>query len=387
MRLLSFSVSNYKSFLAEQTITFDSDSKVDILVGPNGSGKSNLLKAMHFYRKFIRTSTTYKAKDTGYEPFLFNIEADKLPTEFKAEMQTDKSVYYYAFSIQNGLIKSEILKRKKTNSDSAYDTIFSRSSIDKKRYEDNGFGSQILKSTRDDALILTKAWENNNKYALEVFAWLDHLKFIAGSQHAGLTAEKVKDSQKFKAEVLRLLQKADLYIQDLSVNEVEIPEVVINAFSDEVKAKVSKTSYDVTTTHMVYDAKGNIVKASPLPLSSESTGTKRIFELAFPILDSLENGNTLCIDEFEVNLHPKECTFLVGLFRSPSNKKGARLVITTHNTQLLDQVGRDSVHLVGKNAHEETILGQISKNIRTDDKLLEKKYNKGLFGANPNIRW
>ncbi len=182
------------------------------------------------------------------------------------------------------------------------------------------------------------------------------------------------------------MQKADLYIQDLSVAEVDIPEVVISAFSDEVRSKVNKTTYDVTTTHMVYDDRGNIVKAAHLPLSAKSTGTRRIFELAFPILDSLENGNILCIDEFEVNLHPKECTFLVSLFSSDNNKKGARLIITTHNTQLLDQVGRNSVHLVGKNRREETILGQISKNIRSDDKLLEKKYNKGLFGANPNIR-
>ncbi len=201
MRLISFSVSNYKSFLAEQTIAFDTNSKVDILVGPNGSGKSNLLRAMHFYGKFIRNSTTYKAKDTGYEPFLFNVGATEIQTEFKAEMQTDRSIYYYSFSVQRGFVKSETLKRKKLGNNEVYSTIFSRSSIDKKRYEKNGFNAPILKSTRDDALILTKAWENNNKYALEVFEWLDHFKFMFSSQHfrGTGTAKKVKESPEFKS--------------------------------------------------------------------------------------------------------------------------------------------------------------------------------------------
>jgi AAA15 family ATPase/GTPase len=153
-----------------------------------------------------------------------------------------------------------------------------------------------------------------------------------------------------------------------------------------VKSKLDRTTYDVSTVHLVHDSNGRVVDTKSMSLGTESTGTNRIFELAFPILDTLEKGYILYIDEFETYLHPKECKFLIELFKSSENINNAQLIINTHNTQLLDLVGRDSIHLVGKNNREETIIGQISKNIRSDDKLLEKKYAKGMFGAVPNIK-
>lgn len=390
MKLVSFSISNFRSFLSEQSVSFDiDDTNVDIFVGPNNSGKSNILQAMAVFKSFIQSSTSFQAPRELLAPFAFNEDAENIPTTLSAEMQLDKFIYSYSFSVQNSKVTSEVLKRCKLNSKKSYDTLFSRLSMDKNRYEEFGFDSKILRATREDSLVLTKAFENNNKYALDVFNWLNHFLFVSGSLEQNSTAKRISEDDEFKNKVLDLLRRADLSIQDLNSTKINVPDDIFDQLPiyKSVKSKLDRTAWDVRTTHMVYDSSGKVTKTRAMPIATESTGTRRIFELASPILDSLENGNILYIDEFETHLHPKECEFLVELFTSEENSNNAQLILNTHNAQLLDRVGRDSIHLVGKNSREETIIGKISKNIRTDDKLLEKKYTKGMFGAVPNIQW
>ncbi len=388
MRLLSFSVSNFRSFLVEQTITFDSGSKnVDAILGPNGSGKSNLFWALGFFRDFIRLSTKFEGQTMQYMSFIFNDKSEMLPTSLQAEMQTTKYTYKYHFSILLGEIKDEALSRKLNSGNSGYETLFSRRSLDKNRYEKYGFDSSMLKSTRADALVLTKAWENNNKYALDVFEWLDHLKLVSGNQPINQTAQKMVEDSNFKTKLLDLLHRADLSIQDITASKINLPEEVFNnlPIKDEFKKGMDRTGYNLMTTHIVRSSNGEVVDTKQLPMSLESEGTRRIFELAFPVIDTLKHGNILYVDEFENHLHPRECEFLVELFTGEENTSESQLIINTHNTQVIDQVGRNNVHLLGKNSREETMIAGIPKDVRTDDPALEKKYNKGVFGAVPNV--
>lgn len=388
MRLISFTVSNYRSFLNEQTVTFDQGLKnVDAIFGPNGSGKSNLFMAIGFFCNFIRTSTRFEGQTMSYMPFILNDESEQKPTSFQAEMQNSKHIYRYQFSLFMGQVSGETLSRKSLAKEAKYETIFSRKSLEKNYYEKYGFGSSILKTTRNDALVLTKAWENNNKYAIEVFEWLEHLKLISGGQPVGQTAQKIIEDDEFKLKLLDLLRRADLYIQDVTAAKVNMPDELFNnlPLKDEFKKNIDRTGYNVTTTHILRDSEGKIVGTRQLPMDFESDGTRRIFELAFPLIDSLEQGNILYIDEIETHLHPKECEFIIELFSAQTNSSGAQLVVNTHNTQIMDQVGRNNIHLFGKNNREETVIGDIPKDIRTDDPALEKKYNKGMFGAVPNV--
>ena len=58
MKLINFSVGNFRSFLEEQTFRPNyADSHVNAIYGPNASGKSNLLLALFYCIRFIRSST------------------------------------------------------------------------------------------------------------------------------------------------------------------------------------------------------------------------------------------------------------------------------------------------------------------------------------------
>lgn len=388
MRLLKFSVSNFRSFNAEQTIEWNQNSNVSAIFGPNGSGKTNFFQAMTFFRDFIRLSTKYDGQKLNIDTFALSNQPTR-DTSFSAQVDTGTYVYEYSFSIANRKISKEHLKRRKQN-EKSFTTVYTRASISTCRYSHSGFTPELLSQTRDDALLLTKAWENNNKDAIAFFAWLDHFHAIAGAQPTEATSKRVMEQPDFKAKVLNFLRGADLYIQDILVSPVNLPEQFVEAlpFVPEFKKAINRKGYGVLTTHFIYDKdSGAVVGARPLDLvSQESNGTRRMYELALPVIDSLEKGNILCIDEFEIFLHPQECSYIINLFRDQNiNNQNAQLIILTHATQIMNQLDRKDIHIFGKNSKEETIIGGVPSSIRQDDRLIEKKYLRGLFGGIPNI--
>ena len=388
MRLLKFSVSNFRSFNAEQTIEWSQDSNISAIFGPNGSGKTNFFQAMTFFRDFIRLSTKYDGQKLNIDTFALSNQPAR-ETSFSAQVDTGAYVYEYSFSIANRKILKEHLKKRKQNEQS-FTTVYTRASISTCRYSRSGFTPELLSQTRDDALLLTKAWENNNKDAAAFFAWLDHFCTIAGTQPTVDTSKRIMEQPDFKAKVLNFLRGADLYIQDISVSPVNLPEQLVEAlpFIPEFKKGIIRKGYVVLTTHFVYDKEsGAVVGARPLDLvSQESNGTRRMYELALPVIDALEKGDILCIDEFELFLHPQECSYIINLFKNQNlNKRNAQLIILTHATQIMSQLDRKDIHIFGKNSREETIIGSVPSSIRQDDRLIEKKYLRGLFGGVPNI--
>lgn len=390
MRLLSFSVTNYRSFKDSQRIEFsDGPKNVTAIYGPNGAGKTNLFKAMMFYRDFIRMSTRFEGQAMQYEHFMLNTSAGKSPTSFEAEMEKDGKVYQYGFSLLLGAVKDEYLKVHSKDG-SSFDTVFRRNSISKNgRYVDSGFGNDLLKRTRPDALVLTKAWEDNNEYAKEIFSWLDNFNLISVEQMMVLTAKKTLEDPIFKQRVLDLLRNADMFIQDLVVSTSEMPEELYKGlpFTEEFKANIDRKSYGVSTLHLVHDENGKVVDVRRFDLAlNESTGTQRFFSMAYPLLDTIDNGKILYIDEFENNLHPLECKLLAKIFEDTNNEKKAQLIVNTHCTQLQNQLGKENIRFVSKNHNEESRIDMAPGYIRNDDISIERKYNKGLLGAMPNVR-
>ncbi len=87
----------------------------------------------------------------------------------------------------------------------------------------------------------------------------------------------------------------------------------------------------------------------------ESHGTQKFFYLGGPILDTLEKGKTLFIDEFDARLHPNLVLSLFSLSNTPSiNTKGAQLMITAQNSIFLqsNKLRKDQIWFVEKDRFE-----------------------------------
>lgn len=106
-------------------------------------------------------------------------------------------------------------------------------------------------------------------------------------------------------------------------------------------------------------------------------------------LDVLSNGKVLVIDELNTSLHPLLVRHLVSLFHnSKMNHQNAQLLITTHDTSLLDPdiYRRDQVWFTEKDDHGATKLYSLVEFKPRKNEAFERGYLKGRYGALPIIR-
>lgn len=390
MRLLSFKVKNYKSFNGVQEVAFaENEQNVTAFYGPNSSGKTNLFKALEFYCNFILHSTEFRRqKLLSRDYFQYIDENSVIPTEFEAEFRTGRATYRYGFSIlRDGSVDAERLQLMQKDS-KKYETVFARKSLKNNCYDGYGFSSKILSETRPDALVLTRAYNSNNTIAKDVVSGIEKIVLFSLFNFHGYTAEKVFDNPELKDKVLMFLKMADLYIQDFDVKRSLAYDRMMESdkvLNENAMRLLRQASYEVVTTHVLRDKNGDAVgiKSASMEMD-ESSGTNRIFDYAMPIIEALEECKVLYIDELEVNLHPKECAFIVSLFNSKNGFGGGKgqLIINTHETSLIDILGKENVYLLGKDRFEATVVGRI-EGVRSDDKNLARKYNAGMFGAVP----
>lgn len=389
MRIHKFSVKNFRSFCEEQSITFDAEENTHSIFGANGAGKSNLYAAFLFVLKYIRQSTQYQGQGDVCEIFLLSSTSKDTPTSFEIIFEDGKYAYWYAFSLLRNKVIDEILRRRKTSEQSwGKKYVFSRATIRNGEYDEGGFTKELLGKTRDDALILTKAYEENVDIAKQVFSALAKFNLVGGDLQ-GLTAQYLLERPEKKSDVLGFLKAADLSIQDLEIAQITMPDEIFKSlpFKDDILANFDRVGTSVNTVHYEYDENGKAIGTKTFSLiNHESNGTKKLFELAFPLLDTLQRGGSLYIDDFEVYLHPKEVTFVVDYFSNKkTNPNGAQLIINTHSSWLMDALGKRSVHLIGKDQREQTIIKELT-GVRSTDQAIEKKYLSGLFGAVPSVK-
>ena len=97
MKLLRFSVENYRSFNSKQelAINFD-DHCANAIIGPNGCGKSNLFTALKSFIDTIHYSTKFNGQNS-FEPFVLKKGNDQLPTSFSIEIEDNDTIYAYSF--------------------------------------------------------------------------------------------------------------------------------------------------------------------------------------------------------------------------------------------------------------------------------------------------
>jgi hypothetical protein len=197
------------------------------------------------------------------------------------------------------------------------------------------------------------------------------------------------------------LDKADLGFTDLMVEEFDITkETLPSNMPDKLKEKLiidlkGKKGYNIVSIHNKYDKNHNVSGTEFFPFEKyESEGTKKYFRLAGPVIDTLQHGKVLVIDELDARLHPALTTAIVQLFNSnETNKKNAQLLFATHDTNLLNSCTfrRDQIWFTEKDYGESTILFSLAEYKTEDgmkirkDEAYEKNYIAGRYGAIPFI--
>jgi AAA15 family ATPase/GTPase len=176
-------------------------------------------------------------------------------------------------------------------------------------------------------------------------------------------------SDRFRA----MLQNADIGIVDMRV---------IKSESSDEGARHPRIRIQLKHKSSVEDAW--------LPLEEESKGTQMLFRMALPILEAIQDGATLIVDELEGSLHPSLAQKIVQLFNNPQlNPRNAQLIFTTHDTNLLGTtlgepaLRRDQVWLTEKDTEGRTVLYPLTDYKPRSAENLERGYLQGRYGAIP----
>jgi AAA15 family ATPase/GTPase len=137
--------------------------------------------------------------------------------------------------------------------------------------------------------------------------------------------------------------------------------------------------------YSVYNIKDKTYK---LPFKKESHGTQRLLRYANPIVRTLETGGIMIIDEIDSALHPEALQFVIRAFKDKNtNKKGAMLFYTCHNTSTIDYIDHENFFIVNKNQAGESKIYQPKDfegfNEKRDKKRLKQDFETGYYGSNP----
>lgn len=359
------------------------------IVGPNGAGKSSLVDAMRIMGRLARTPRRFLDDDDEFamEPFVFNSKWNDKPSEFEVVFIHRDTIYQYGFSVTRSRVIDEWLFASdsgKGNQRTVFTRTYNRKTRGYKWYI-KGVKSETQKSfwktaTKHSSLFLNLAHEFNVTEDLEIaHSWISR-QFVTrqtpdglpASRHYG-TAYRIKEDKKWKRQVLDFLQQSGIYIEDIQVDD--------NNEDADSKGIAKRGSVS-------FIRRNDRNQEVPLSIQKESTGTKDLFGLARPMLNALENGSTLVVDELNLGLHPLALERLISMFHNPdTNKRNAQLIFTTHDLASIEhaRIDYDQIWLMRKNDEFAARLYPFSDFKTTGKRTFMNGYLQGLYGALPRI--
>ncbi|MEA3497297.1 MAG: AAA family ATPase [Bacteroidota bacterium] len=416
--LLTLKIENFRSVKSPLLIDFTTEKRLNednllynsfnqngnellkslVFYGRNASGKSNILMALDAISYLIENSDTFKHGKNipPYEPFLFDIESKNNTVKFEIDFISVKNKirYKYSMSFNSSEIINEAL-------------YFYPEKVKAKLYERNkekitygdyyrGTKKKIEDDLLPNQLFLSKSATSKIKYLDDVYLYFTRYIYVSilhdieyDKSIIRAFSELILKDENLKQNLLELLQAADTNILDFSITENEkkmkfsdnVPEEAQKEFLDNYK-------YEVLTIHSLFKNDKEIGK-STLELEKESLGTKKLFAIGSIIIDTLDDGGVIVIDELDKGLHPLLTKVIINLFNSKKNNpNNAQLIFATHDSTLLDTkiLRRDQICFVDKDYQGGTTIYKLSdiKGIRKDIPI-DKWYLSGRFKAIPVI--
>lgn len=407
--LIEFSVANFRSIKDEARLSLAANSATEhrsthvmtpelqagvramplvrtaAIYGANAAGKTNLIRALGTMRSIVRQSSRDRDQ-LPLTPFKFDAVSSDQPTTFEVMGIAQGVRFQYGFAATRETVRSEWLYAWPRGRVQHW---FERHSGEWKLGDKLKGDREVWKrSTRANSLFLSTASALNSEQLQPIFDWFDRrlkISLIRGWSPS-FSLKQCHEGQ--KTDILAFLHKADLAIADLRAVEKdfdprELPDNLPVELKDLItKSRSGRTAVDLFLRHEV-----DSDSSSELELEEESDGTQKVFALAGPWLDTLQNGYVIVMDELHDNLHSALVKYLVNLFHDPNeNKNGAQLIFSTHDTSILNQdiFRRDQIWFCERNRRQETQLFPLTDfRPRRGREDLERFYLGGRYGAVP----
>ena len=361
------------------------------IYGPNNVGKTCFLRAIRYIKDVM-----LNVRPLGIQPNLFTghgvcslgitfLQNSKVyKFDFKFDVRKDEFVYERFSEIirdKHGNEKDDLYLEK----DTVNSTIF---------VKDNTALADVLKVMGKDNIAI---------YLIDVakFPILENIKKILADFANTIdiinmnniplekTIELLKKNNGQQRKIVNFIKNADLEIEDYKYSKHFFEKLGLkdkkgkDIFPEECALKHKENYLDQFCLVSVH--KGKEVPS----LFIDSTGTKKIVALASYVIDAIEQGRTLVIDELDSSLHFSLTRAIVALFNNEINKSG-QLIFSAHDISLLDckkLFRKEQIWFIYRTKEDVYVYSLADftarKNGTRDTSDIMEHYKKGLYGALP----
>lgn len=340
--------------------------------GANASGKTNALKIYSFLYDFV----TYSFSDRADKPIMFaSFFHNEDPAEFYVEFLANEIYYRYELIASKKAVLKESLFRKKNEEGSRETEIFVR--------EEN----KITKNTfykghkdilfRDNASFISTLKQYNLPEISDIYDFFFRTAVNVG--YFGINERGENDPQGLTNYYYQHPEELNFTIEKIKFFDTGIKNIEIKTRTDE---------QGQTFAYPIFYHELSDNKTQGLAFGEESRGTQALYCKLENYYSVLNKGGVLILDEFDVNLHPDILPYLLDWFiKAENNPKHAQILFTTHNTDIMDILGRYRTYLFEKENGESFCyrLDEPKSPSMRNDRPISIPYRKHLIGGFPKI--
>lgn len=439
--IVTFSIANFRSFNEEVTFSLVASNRFSgshenhlvslpkseasvlragVIYGANGAGKSNFFKALKFLRD-IALKGRNKGKITGRDAFRLGAIRGK-ESSFDLQFMAEDQLYRYGVVMDDEKIIEEWLlliegKREKVVYERSTDSAGNVSvkgrglkSTDKKLESLADVGGPKEQSFLA-TIRTTLERKSFNAPIRAVIDWFEHnITLVEPDSNFLPLAHTLSEEPNFQAFASEFLRASSTGVDNLDVSKRELTEEELEAYlpsrelfqhvlksmeekgkaivglgedREVVIEKAGEHHYYLLTIHSVHAHEQDT--SVRFDLSEESDGTRRLLNL-IPALHRMQSKKgVFIIDEVERSMHPLLIYKFLEFFLSGCSGSGSQLIVTTHESHLLDQnlLRRDEIWFTEKDKRGSTQMYSLADFQPRKDLKIDKHYLSGRFGAVP----
>lgn len=411
--IIDLAITNFRSFQCEQVFSMNvetardrhpgnfaeiEDGKLAVLktagvFGANASGKSNILLAFRALQWIVLNSASRKEGQSipPYEPYRLSKSAAEAPVRFELEFVVPSGIRYrYEIAYLRDRIVEERLfsfaRRQRA-------LVFEREAQDS--WETIKFGGTYKGGHRRLPFFANVAYlsrAGNDASAPEAMREIRRYFEQWSVVRAGETVvmpHYLKEPENMRT-VSDLICLADTGIATVrrEVRE-DLPEF---PFPSGTPDAVKDAIIEQNSVRYKFSVKADDGEMIDFDQKDMSDGTVKLLETLPLFIDALQQGSVTLFDELDASLHTDLLALILRIYNDPLiNTKGAQLIFTTHDTNVLDAelLRRDQIWFVTKAAGASSLksLDEYEKNRVRHDSPFEAFYRDGRLGAVPQFSY
>lgn len=377
------------------------------IYGSNASGKSTLImaaQALHWLGTDSSARSKPDASIPPYEPFLLEDESRTAPIELGCDVVHNKSLLRYKIEFKETAIlresltllseKEEVKLIDRIPSGEVRGDLIARSDANRLYVQEMQPNVAVLSKLaqhgphkgKESVQSYYRAIRNATRYA-------DYSNAATMQIRLGHPEdERFADDPEYREWIMRhLIRAADVGIRDVDTRRESftIPDIIREQMAKTGSGiKLPDTRVVVSFVH-----KGSSNR--PIDFSNESSGTKKLFNIAGDWWTLANEAVTLFVDEVSASIHPRLLDRLIRAINDPQTDHiRSQLIFTTHDTGLLESqdglppaLRRDQVYFTKKDANGASELYSLTefKEEARPVHNIRKRYLSGLYGAIPSV--